>query len=198
MTLGEVSMLIAMAGGVPYISQIVRGQVRPARATWLIWTIIMAITIGSYDRSGAADSLWFLWGDFVATALIFVLSFWRGQGGWSRLDITCLGMATISLGLWGISSIALFALWGVLLADMVALVPTLVKALHDPFSVGASTFVCSSVAALLGLVSVGEWNLTLLFYPAYLFLANGMTALTIWVGKYQTRRLASDGLYLKP
>jgi hypothetical protein len=198
MSLGEVSMMIAMAGGVPYISQIVRGQVRPARATWLIWTVIMVIAIWGYDGSGAGDSLWFLWGDCIVTAVIFILSLWRGQGGWSGLDVTCLGVATISLGLWGISDIALFALWGVLLADIVALVPTLVKALHDPLSEGASTYACSSLAALLGLLAVGEWSLTLLFYPAYLFLANLVTAVTVWVGQYQLRRLARPGVYLKP
>lgn len=100
MTVGEVVMLIAMAGGIPYIAQIVRGQVRPASATWLIWTVIMALALGGYRGNGATDSLLFLWGDFVVTAVIFILSLWRGQGGWSRLDVTCLGIAAVSLGLW--------------------------------------------------------------------------------------------------
>jgi hypothetical protein len=198
MILGELSMVLAIGGGIPYIYQIVCGNVRPARATWFIWTVIMAIALGGYEGSGAADSAWFLWGDFIVTAVIFALSLWRGRGGWSSLDIACLGVAATSLGLWGVSDIALFALWGVLLADMVALVPTIIKALHDPFSEGASTFACSSAAALLGLLTVGEWNLTLLFYPAYLFLANLVTAITIIVGKYHTRRSVSQGLYLKP
>jgi hypothetical protein len=188
MTLGEFSMVISVAGALPYIAHILWGRVRPERATWFVWSLILALAIWGYRASGANDSVWFLVGDLAVTAMIFLLSLWRGQGGFSRLDLVCVGIASLSLGLWQLSSISLFAVWGVLIADSVAMLPTLIKSLHDPRSESSTTYAFSSVAALCGFVAVGQWNFSLLFYPAYLFLANFVLALTIWVGTYQVSR----------
>ncbi|HSX17124.1 MAG TPA: hypothetical protein VLH86_03430 [Patescibacteria group bacterium] len=192
MSLGEVSLVISMAGAVPYCVQVVRGSVRPERMTWFVWTLILALALASYYSSGASDSVWFLVGDFIVTAAVFLLSLWRGQGGWTRLDGVCSAVAGVSLLVWQLSAVSWFGLCGVLVADAVALVPTLVKSLHDPASESVSTYAFSSVAALCGFVAVGEWNMVLLFYPAYLFLANFTTAMVVWVGQYHLNRTAES------
>ncbi len=191
MTLGEFSFALSIVGALPYIWQIIRGGVRPERTTWFVWTLILALAVWSYRASGASDSVWFLVGDLVVTGILFLLSLWRGRGSWTRLDISCLAVAGLSLLLWEVSHISLFTVWGTLLADAVALVPTIVKSLREPDTESASTYLFSSVAALCGFVAVGQWNLTLLFYPAYLFLANFITALVVMVSKYQVSRMAS-------
>lgn len=189
MTLGEISFGISIVGAVPYALQTARGTVHPARASWFVWTCLLALAVWSYRAEGASDSLWFLVGDLFITAVICVLSIWRGRSGWSRLDVCCLSIAAAGIVIWQATSTPLFGLAGVLIADGAALIPTLVKALREPTSESASTFICSSLAALCGFVAVGEWNAVLLFYPAYLFLANFVTAVTIWVGQYHMRRL---------
>lgn len=193
MTLGEFGMLLAMIGPLPYIWQIIRGKVRPARSTWFVWSLILALAILGYRSSGADDSIWFLVGDFTATLVIFLLSLWRGSGGLTRLDLSCLGIALVSLLLWQTSEIPLFVLWGVLIADAVAALPTVVKSLRDPASEHTSAYTFSSLAALCGFLAVAEWNLTLLFYPAYLFLANLVIAVIVKVGQYQLGRVATLG-----
>ncbi len=189
MTIGEFSMLLGIVGALPYIAQIIWGRVRPERATWLVWSVLLILAVWSYRAVGANDSLWFLVGDLAVTVVIFGLSLWRGQGGWTRQDLLCMGVAGISLLLWAYSGIPLFAVWGVLLADIAALIPTLIKSLNDPLSESATTYGFSSAAALCGFIAVGQWNFNLLFYPAYLFLANFAVALTVWVGHYQRSRL---------
>jgi len=189
MTLGEFSLFLGMVGAVPYIYQIVLGKVRPERATWFVWSLILALALWSYRSSGAEDSALFLVGDFIVTFAIFLLSLWRGKGGWTRLDVGCLTICGLSLLLWQTSNIPLFGLWGVLIADAVAMIPTLIKSLREPDTESSTTYAFSSVAALFGFLAVGEWNLVLLFYPFYLFLANFTTAVVVLVGKYQVNRL---------
>lgn len=189
MTIGEFSMFLGMVGALPYIAQIIWGNVRPERATWFVWSVILMLAVWSYRSSGAGDSVWFLAGDLVVTVVIFGLSLWRGRGGWTRPDLICIGMAGVSLVLWVFSGIPLFALWGVLIADIIALLPTLIQSLNAPTSESATTYAFSSMAALCGFIAVGEWNFSLLFYPAYLFLANLVVALVVTVGKYQVSRM---------
>lgn len=193
MTLGELGLLLASLGTAPYIYAIFRGTVRPSRASWFIWSLILCLAIWSYHVTGASDSIWFLVGDGIGSCTIFLLSLWRGMGGWSKTDIACLVLAGISLFLWQVSNITLFVLWGALIADSIALIPTIRKALDDPASEGASTYFFASLGAFCGLLAVGQWSMKLLFYPAYLFLANMTTALVVWVGQYQVARLQSAG-----
>jgi hypothetical protein len=189
MTLGEFGMVLAMIGPAPYVWLIIRGAVRPSRTSWGVWTLILALAIWGYDSAGANDSIWFLVGDFSATAAVFFLSLWRGVGGWTRTDVTCVMLAGLSLLLWQATNIPLFGLWGALIADVIALIPTLIKSLRDPQSEGASAYLFSGLGAMCGFLAVAQWNFSLLFYPAYLFLANMLLAVVVWVGKYQLQKV---------
>jgi hypothetical protein len=191
MSLGEISFVVACAGIVPYAWQIMRGKVRPERASWLVWTVILGLGLFGYRRLGAGDAAWFLWGDFTITGIVFLLSLWRGVGGWTKLDKVCLAIAFLGVVLWQLSSSLLFILIGTIIADLMGVIPTLKKALRDPASENAATFVASAVAAAMGFVAVGVWNWQLLFLPMYLFLANAVVAQTILVGQYHLRQGAS-------
>jgi uncharacterized membrane protein YagU involved in acid resistance len=98
-------------------------------------------------------------------------------------------LAGLSLLLWQATNIPLFGLWGALIADVIALIPTLIKSLRDPQSEGASAYLFSGLGAMCGFLAVAQWNFSLLFYPAYLFLANMLLAVVVWVGKYQLQKV---------
>lgn len=191
MTLGETAFVLSVVGVVPYLAGIIRGKVRPERMSWFIWTIILALGLWSYLASGGNDSAWLIIGDLLITATVFVFALWRGSGGLSRLDLACLGVAVGGIALWQLVGESAIGVGGALLADAVAMVPTLAKALREPMSESASTFIFSAAASCCGILAVGTWNLLVLSYPVYLFIANAMTALTILVSQYQVRRLAA-------
>lgn len=193
-TVGELSIIVSAMGLVPYTKQIIWGHVRPQRTTWFIWSVILAMSLLGYHAAGGGDAFWFLVGDFLVTLLVFGLSLFKGVGGWERLDIVCIIIASLGLVLWQLSSQPLLVLMGVLTADLMGAVPTIKKALDYPQSESASTFLFSTVASAMGFVAVGEWNWMLLFYPLYLFLANGITAQVILVSQYQSRKLQQNDM----
>lgn len=189
MTIGELGMLLVIVGAIPYMWHICRGNVRPERVSWFVWTVVLLLAVWGYRSSGATDSIWFLVGDLLVTGLTFLLSLWRGRGGWTKLDVACLTIALCSLALWQFSGVELFILWGAMMADMAAAVPTIVKSLQDPRSENVTAYMCASAGALCGFMAVGKWSLGLLLYPAYLFLVNLVIGLVVWVGQYQLRRM---------
>lgn len=189
MTLGEFSVVISIVGILPYLTGMFRGTLRPHRTSWFIWTIILALTLWGYWAVGARDSAWFIFGDLLVTGAVFVVSLWRGKGGLERLDLCCLVIAVVGVAVWQLSRAPVFVLFGTVMADAVSIVPTLVKALREPETESATPFLASSFAALCGVMAVGQWNMQLLFYPFYLFLANFVTGLVIVVSQYQVRHL---------
>lgn len=187
MTIGEFSIGISIVGGIPYARSIIRGSVRPERMSWFIWSVILGLGLWGYRASGGDDSAWFIVGDLIITASIFFLSLWHGTGGWNRLDATCLVVAFAGIILWQLTSIPVLGVVGVVTADIVALIPTLIKALRKPMTESTTTFAFTALAAACGTVAVGKWDVVLLAYPVYLFLANFTTAIVIFTGQYQLR-----------
>jgi len=192
--LGRISLVISVLGAIPYIVSIFKNGVRPERTTWGIWTIVLLLAVVSYRAAGAGDSIWFLVGDFLITGVIFVISLFKGVGGWSKIDIASIAVAILGLIVWQLSHNPVWQMIGTLTADMVAIVPTVKKSLENPMDDSPTIFIAGSLAALLGIFSVGEWNIILLFYPVYLYTANFLTAVVIGSGRYYAKRTLTKGV----
>jgi hypothetical protein len=188
MSIGEAAFFVNVAGVFPYLKGTLWGPVRPERTTWLIWSVILGLSLLGYRELGAEDSIWFALADFLVCFTVFVISLFRGTGGWSRFDLICLGVALLGVVAWQASDRTILVFAGTLTADVMGLLPTLKKSLQDPTSERASVYVCSSLASAMGFIAVGVWDWSLMFYPLYLFLVNGIVAQTVLVGQYQLRK----------
>lgn len=81
--------------------------------------------------------------------------------------------------MWQISSDPVYQIIGTATADMMAIVPTIKKIFKDPDSESSSAFFSGSVAALIGMLGIGHWDLVLILYPLYLYSINLITAIII-------------------
>jgi hypothetical protein len=76
--------IAAVTDLVPYVRDILRGLMQPHRGTWLIRSTLGVVVLGSRAADGATWSL----------ALV----------GASRADLSLIGLATLGVGGWAISS----------------------------------------------------------------------------------------------
>ena len=88
--LGWVAGVLSLVAFVPYIVAILRGETRPNRATWWIWTTTGAVLLASYYFSGAETTIWVAVSYFVASLVTALLSIRYGEGGSTPLDRGCL------------------------------------------------------------------------------------------------------------
>ncbi len=182
--LAELSFVVSVAGAIPYVYSILKREIQPERATWGIWTLVLVLAVAAYGTAGAGKSIYFLVGDLCITAVIFGISLRYGVGGWSKLDRVCLLAAVFGLLLWQLSHTPFWQIAGAVVADMVAVVPTIRKSLQDPLGDSPITFAASALAALLGVLSVGRWDVVLILYPLYLYSINFLTAVVIGTSRY--------------
>ena len=167
---GMLSAALSTCAFLPYLRDMVRGAARPLRSTWLIWTVISAISAASNISAGADNSLLFVCVQAGFTALIFLMSLRYGMGSFvHRPDAKILGAAAIGLALWWLTESATWALAIAILVSALGGGATIVKTYHAPQSEPYSCWIISSVAAFLAILSVGSLNPVLLAYPVYLF-----------------------------
>lgn len=181
--LGVASGVLSAACYVPYIYDIVRGNTRPERASWLIWSVLTAIGFFSNLAIGATNSLWLLAVQGIGVIIVFLLSLWRGYGGLLKRDIVTLVAAGATLVVWRLTNQPVVAVYLSVLIDAMGGYLTVVKAYEAPETELLVTWILSGLAGACALLSVGKLNVALLAYPGYIFLINSAVAVAILLGR---------------
>ena len=177
-----VSFLLNLVGTAHYIVMIVAGQVRPNRASWLLWAIAPGIVFVAELQQGVGLRALMTFGIALGPLLVFISSFTTKVAYWKlgALDWVCGGLSGVALLLWGITSSATVAIILSMAADALAALPTIRKTLAAPSTENPFFFVCISLGGALTLLTVRHWNFADWAFPAYIFLFPGFLALLIW------------------
>jgi hypothetical protein len=185
---GLASGLLAAAAYFPYAKDILSGNAKPERASWLIWSALGLIAFFTQLSKGATVSLWFTGFDSIITVLTFILSIKFGFGGLKRRDVVGLAIAAAGLIIWYSTKDALWALLIVIGVDATGTVLSVIKTYEDPSTETYTMWLMVSAAAILAMASVGSFNFVLLVYPFYIFLANfGIVVTKFWAEKMSIR-----------
>ena len=184
--LGVLAGLLSTIAFIPYILSILKGETRPNRATWFIWTIVGGIIAGSYYQLGARHTLWVAVGYFLGPAVVAMMAIRRGEGGWSRLDQFCLGAAGVSLIIWATTGSPLLALVMNIFIDMFGVLPTAKKSYFEPESESRMAWAMASVGNLFNLLAVDDWSkFDIAAYPVHMMAANGLITIFVWFSPWR-------------
>jgi hypothetical protein len=181
MTFHSVLSIVAAILGVisffPYFSSIFRGETKPQRATYGIWSFIGIVEVGSYVASGARATVLLPLVYLIGEIAIFVLSFKRGMGGTNKLDFICLAGALMGIIGWVVTNNPHVALYLSIFASLCGFIPTVKKTYFLPRTESALSWGIAGVAATLNLLAVPHLELYLIVYPLYTFVFDGAEAL---------------------
>lgn len=184
---GLLAGAIAVLDTVPYVRDILRGQTRPHRGTWLIWGVLATVAFFSQLADGASWSLGMVGGQAVVMLLVFALSLPYGMGSAGRHELLLMAAAACGVAGWLVISEPLVATVSVVLADFIGVVLMLPKTYRTPDSETLSTFALAGVSGVFGSLAVGEWELSLLLYPVYFAVMNTFIAALIVVRRSALR-----------
>jgi len=98
--LGYASGIIFFLAVIPYVVDVLRGNTKPNRSAYAIWSVVNIVLVFSYIESGASATIWYGVCGAMSALLILGLSIKRGMGGFSKLDISCFLIAMLAVILW--------------------------------------------------------------------------------------------------
>jgi hypothetical protein len=185
--LGVLAGAIGVADTVPYVRDILRGNTRPHRGTWLIWGVLALVVCMSQRADGASWSLIMAGTQAIVTSLIFLLAIRHGEGGVSAIEIAMIAVAGGGVVGWILADEPIVATACVVAADLIGAAMMLPKTYRDPESETLATFALASLGGALAVGAVGVVDVSLLLYPVYFCLVNGALAVLI----HQRRRVLS-------
>jgi hypothetical protein len=177
---GILAAVLEVIALMPYIRDLVRGEIHPHRGSWAIFAVLGAVGTASQLADGGSWSVFLVATQAVGSGVVFVLAIDRGVGGASRLDLALLALAALGLVGWKVADNPTVATACVVAADTVAVIMMAPKTYRDPWSESLSSFVIGGFATLAAIASVGALDAGLLLYPVAVLLGSGsLTAMII-------------------
>ncbi|PWB72502.1 hypothetical protein C3F09_06565 [candidate division GN15 bacterium] len=173
-----IGAIIGSLGGYYYLYETIVGKAQPNRITWLLWGIFPMVIFVAQRAQGVESLSWasFLIG--FTPLLIVAASFFNRKAYWKSesRDYYLMAAAVIGIILWAITDSPNLALLFSLLADMLAGIPTLIKAYRYPQSESWIAYAISAFGYGMSLLSVQIFNFENTAFVAYVFVLNGALA----------------------
>ena len=171
----------------PYIRQTWSGKIKPHPFSWIIWTASCVIVGVIMLTNGGG---WATWSHFTVGALcllVAILAFKRKShfvAKISRSDWICLILAVAALILFVFAKDPLMATALLILADVLASIPTLAKVRLMPFSETQFMWWLDAFAAVFAIIAIADYNAVTLIQGVGTVIVNFAGAIFIFIYQY--------------
>ncbi|MGE5474196.1 MAG: hypothetical protein ACM3UU_08255 [Ignavibacteriales bacterium] len=180
-----VGLSIHLIGIVFYIKEILRGNIKPNKLTWLLWAISPLIATAAAISDGVRLSILPTFMAGFGPLIVFITSFMNKDAYWElgKFDYLCGFFSALALILWGITKEPSIAIAFLIVSDGFAAVPTLIKAWKHPETENAAPYLAEIFSALTSFAAIEVWNFSSAAFPTYLVILDTLLALSIYKGR---------------
>lgn len=186
-----VSALLTATCVLPYLRDIYRGRTRPQRVSWFVFATLSIVAAVSQFLAGARAGAWLASGSAIGFTLVFVASIRHGVGGTSVRDLLSLAVALTGVVLSVVVERPIVAVAAVIMAEVAAISLTVRKAVRDPDSETASTWLIDALAGAVALLAVTDHSFMSTLYPVHHLLVNAWVLGAIVLGRIIESRAGS-------
>jgi hypothetical protein len=175
-------VILNLIGSVTYVVHTLQGKAKPNRVTWFLWALAPLLAYGAMLSKGVSpvDGLMTFMVGF-GPLMVLIASFVSKKSAWkiTQFDITCGFFSLVGILLWLVTQDAFFAIVFTIVADGLALLPTLVKSWKEPESESYLVFLNGAISAGITLLAIKTYDFSHVAFPLYIFIACGLLFVVI-------------------
>lgn len=177
-----ISVVLSLIGSSTYIRDTLKGKTKPNKVTWFLWALapLIAFFIQKNEGIGLVNLLTFMVG--FMPFVIFLSSFVNKNSYWkiTTFDIICGSLALIGILFYVFEKNAIIAVLILIIADGLAVLPTLRKSFYHPETESHTTFLFGIIGSGIVILSLPQYSLLYLGFPLYIFIADVLLFLFIY------------------
>lgn len=178
---GTAAIVLQFVCLIPYFIGIFKGRVKPHGFSWMLWGLLSGISfaIQLYEEAGAGA--WLLGTNIVLSFSVALLAFRFGTFRITRADWVAFAIALTAIPLWILTQ---NPVWSLLIAcgiNVMAGLPTYMKAWRLPRDEYVPTFFLGGCAAFLSIAALDNLQLTTWLYPFVIGCSNMLlVSIILW------------------
>lgn len=159
--------ILYIVGFIPYILSILKGKTKPAKASWVIWTILDTITVAGMYVQGTLNGQ--IIGATAGAWIVVILAFMYGTKGWTKLDKLCLIGAFVGIILWKLFNNPTLAILTSGIVVFIGSIPTFVSAWKDPTKENKAGWIIFWISYIFTMVSIPKFTFDYATQPIIFF-----------------------------
>lgn len=174
--------IVQLYGKYFYIKKTLKGQTKPNRMTWLMWSIAPLIASAAAFSAGSTWAALPVFMSGFAPLLVFLASFADKNAYWKLkyYDYICGTFSLLAIIFWIVTKDPLTAIILAIASDLVAAIPTLAKCWVSPETESGIAYAAGLFSATTSLLAVNNWRFTEYAFPLYLIIINYLLIFAIY------------------
>jgi hypothetical protein len=165
--IGEIAGFVNLIAYLPYFISILNRQTKPNKVTWCAWTLLEVGMSVSYIMSGAGSTKWLPIASVIGMLFTAGLSLKYGKKEWKTSDRVCAIGCAGGIVVWIISGVPVIALVVFLIVDLLAAVPTFIKAWKAPYEEDLFAWVITLGSVIVNLFALEDTSFSIVILPLY-------------------------------
>jgi hypothetical protein len=163
-----------LVAALAYIRSMFKGETKPNRVTWLMWTIAPLTATFAAFSSGVTWAGVPVFMSGLSPCLILLASFLNKRAYWklSAFDYACGALSALALVLWYVTQNPNVAIVFAIISDALAAIPTIRKAWRNPQTEFRWPFVVGVFSPLTSFLVATNLAFSEIAFPAYLVAIN--------------------------
>lgn len=149
--------ILFIIGFIPYIVSILRGETKPAKASWIIWATLDSITLAGMLTKHSLNGQ--ILGAVIGAWIVVILALRNGTSGWTRLDKFCLAGALLGIILWQVFDNAVFGIMTSLSVVLLGSFPTFASAWRNPAQENRTAWTLFWLSCVAAVIAIPAWTL---------------------------------------
>ncbi|MCX8074191.1 MAG: hypothetical protein N2749_01210 [Clostridia bacterium] len=176
-----VGMIVSLIGTILYIKEVIKGEVKPNRVSFFMWSLAPLIATVAAISTGVTLSVIPVFMSGFNPLLILIVSLFKKEAYWkiTKFDLSCGFFSVLALILWYITKNPIIAIIFAILSDFLAAIPTIIKAWKHPKTEASSVYAAGLFSAFTSFAAIKMWDFASLAFPTYLIIANILIILSI-------------------
>lgn len=176
---------VNFAGASVYIKKTIKGEIKPNKVTWLMWSVAPLIATAAAFSDGVRWAVLPVFMCGFCPILVFAASFVNPKAYWKleTFDYICGACSVLALALWAITKEPLVAIIFAIASDGFAAVPTLIKSLKYPETESALVYMVAIFSSLTSFFALKKFSASEIVFPIYLVLFNSFLVAVIYRGR---------------
>ena len=180
--LASIAVIMAIAGNIPYLVDVIKKKIQPHPYTWFVWSIVSMVTFfGQLAKGAGVGAIPTGVAEFF-TVIIFFASLRYGFKNIKRIDTYFLIIALLGIIPWIITKDPTISVIIVVSIDLVAFIPTLRKTWTQPTTESSWLYKMNVARHALTLGALQAYNVATMLHSIAMIITNTIMSVFIWRG----------------
>lgn len=177
-----VGAIVQLAGVISYIKETLKGNTKPNKVTWLLWSVAPLIATFAAFAGGVRLSVLPVFAAGFGPLLVLFASFVNKKSYWKleKFDYLCGLCSILALVFWGITKEPVIAIIFAIASDAFAAIPTLKKSWKYPETETIDAYTSGLFNSLTSFTAIKMWSFAAIAFPIYLVFINSSLILAVY------------------